>query len=226
MTCPNCSREMTQQILAGHLGSSVTLDLCVECHVFWFDLHESIQLTPASTLKLFRLIGEEASSERRALAAGAKCPRCGLTLKDVHDLQRTTKFQYRRCPREHGRLTTFFDFLREKNFIKPMSPEQIAELRRNIDTVNCSNCGAAIDLTRDTACGHCGSALSVLDANQAQTLVAELRAADRSGQPVDPTLPLRLEQARREVDVAFEQIDTESGVVETLQSLARWLNRT
>jgi hypothetical protein len=27
------------------------------------------------------------------------------------------------------------------------------------------------------------------------------------------------------VDVAFEQIDTESGVIETLKSLARWLNR-
>ena len=217
---------MTEQSLAGHLGTSVTIDVCLSCHLFWFDARESLQLTPASTLRLFRLIGEESSRERRALVAKPKCPRCDLSLKLVHDLQRTTKFQYRRCPREHGRLITFFDFLREKNFIKPMSPEQLEDLRRNIDTVNCSNCGAAIDITRDTACGHCGSALSVFDANQAQTLVAELRAADRSGQPVDPALPLKLEQARREVDVAFEQIDTESGVVETLQSLARWLNRT
>ncbi len=226
---------MTQAILAGHMGSSVTVDMCVGCQVFWFDARESIQLTPASTLKLFRLIGEGATPERRALTAAAKCPRCNLTLKSVHDLQRTTRFQYRRCPREHGRLITFFDFLREKNFLRPMTPAQVEDLRKHVGQVNCSNCGASIDLNLASACGHCGSALSMLDTNQAEKLVAELRAADRSGQPVDPALPLRLEQAKRETARAFERLEdgadwytdvSSSGlVVAGLQSLARLLRR-
>jgi len=226
---------MMQQVLAGHHGTSVTVDACLACHVFWFDARESIQLSPASTLRLFRLIGEESSAEQRALTPAAKCPRCDLTLKPVHDIQRTTRFQYRRCPREHGRLITFFDFLREKNFLRPMSPDQIEELRRNIATVNCSNCGASIDLAKESTCPHCGSALSILDTDQAEKLVAELRAADRSGQPVDPTLPLKLEQARTEVARAFKGFEHEAGwydevmssnlVVAGLQSLTRWLKR-
>lgn len=233
MTCPNCAAPMMAHVLAGHHGSEVTLDVCLECQVFWFDAKESLQLTPASTLMLFRLIGEQTTGKRHSLTSTSACPRCGLRLKPVHDIQRATKFTYRRCPREHGRLITFFDFLREKNFIKPMSPAQIDELRRHVGTVNCSNCGASINLTKDSACTHCGSALSILDADRAGTLVAELRAADRSGQPVDPTLPLRLEQARREAARAFESEDpawfedvSSSGtVLAGLHALARWLGR-
>ncbi len=226
---------MTAQALAGHMGTSVTVDLCVTCQVFWFDARESLQLTPASTLRLFRLIGEASSTTRTALTTKAKCPRCELTLKSVHDIQRTTRFQYQRCPREHGRLITFVDFLREKNFLKPMTPAQIEELRRHVGAVNCSNCGASIDLAHESACGHCGSALSMLDTDQAGKLVAELRAADKSGQPVDPALPMRLEQAKREVTQAFDRLEDTPGwytdvsssglVIASLQSLARWLKR-
>ena len=101
-----------------------------------------------------------------------------------------------------------------------MSPEQVDELRRNIDAVNCSNCGAAIDLAKESICRHCGSALSVLDATQAEKLVAALRSADRSNQPVDPALPLRLEQVRRETAQAFERVDDEPGILATLQAVA------
>ncbi len=233
MTCPNCTAPMDAHVLAGHHGTEVTLDVCLSCQLFWFDAKESLQLTPASTLQLFRLIGEHTSGERQAVTSTSSCPRCGLRLKPVHDIQRNTKFSYRRCPREHGRLVTFFDFLREKNFIKPMSPAQIDELRRHVGAVNCSNCGASINLVKDSACTHCGSALSMLDADRAGTLVAELRAADRSSQPVDPTLPLRLEQARREAARAFESPDdawyaavADSGTVSAgLQALVRWMRR-
>jgi hypothetical protein len=233
MTCPNCGQPATELRLSGHVGTTVTIDVCQACQVFWFDTRESLQLSPAATLQLFRLIGNHEAGERRALSADARCPRCSLRLKPVHDQQRTTRFQYRRCPQEHGRLITYFDFLKEKNFIKPMSDVQVEQLRRHVASVNCSNCGASIDLLRHSACAHCGSALSMIDANQASVLVAELRAADRSGQPVDPALPLRLEQARREAARAFEQQDaswyedvSSSGTVMAgLHALARWLSR-
>jgi len=219
--------------LAGHVGTTVAIDVCQPCQVFWFDARESLQLSPAATLQLFRLIGDHQAGERRALSGDARCPRCSLRLKPVHDLQRRTRFQYRRCPQDHGRLITFFDFLKEKNFITPMSDAQVEQLRRHVASVNCSNCGASIDLLTSSACGHCGSALSMIDANQAGTLVAELQAADRSNQPVDPALPLRLEQARRETARAFEQQDaswyrdvsTSGTVMAGLQALARWLSR-
>ena len=226
---------MEAQTLNGYLGRTLAIDLCLACQVFWFDQHESLQLTPGSTLKLFRLIGEQAAAKRGPVAAAPDCPRCRAALVATHDKQRNTPFQYLRCDRGHGRLITFFDFLREKNFIRPLSPEQVEELRKNVQTVNCSNCGAAIDLTQSSKCDHCGSPLSMLDAQQTQQLVAELQKADQSGKPVAPTLPLQLEHAKSEVETAFASFERESewfsdvsrsGLVGAgLAALVRWLGQ-
>jgi hypothetical protein len=164
----------------------------------------------------------------------AKCPRCRARLRRTSDMQRRTRFEYLSCPHGHGRLTTFFDFLREKNFIRPLSAEQIAELRRNIQIVNCSNCGAPIDLAQGAACGHCGTPLSMLDMQQAEALVDQLRQATvRSTQPINPALPLEMARARREVEQTFAAVQsdeqwwrevTRSGLVAAgLSAVARWL---
>ena len=97
---------------------------------------------------------------------------------------------------------TFLEFLREKDFVRPLSAQQVDELRRNIQTVNCSNCGGPIDLARGSSCGHCGSPLSMLDMKQAEVLVAQLRRASEP-RSVNPSLPLELARARREVEEAF-----------------------
>ena len=101
-------------------------------------------------------------------------------------------------------MTAFFDFLKEKDFIRPLTPQQIADLRRNIKIVNCSNCGGPVDLAKGSACAHCGSPLSMLDMDQAERLVAQLRAADRGSKTVDPALPLALARARAETESAFK----------------------
>ena len=195
---------MVEQQLDAHHGRPIVIDLCHPCQAFWFDTHESPSLTPGSTLTLFRTIGENVARPTPSRADLAKCPRCRARLRRTHDMQRATRFEYLSCPHGHGRLTTFFDFLREKNFIRPLTSEQIGELRRNIQNVNCSNCGGPIDLTRGAACGHCGSPVSMLDMQQAETLVAQLREADdRATQPIDTALPLELARARREVEQAF-----------------------
>ena len=80
------------------------------------------------------------------LATRLQCARCDLRLIDTHDRQRDTPFRYWRCGRRHGRFITFFDFLREKDFVRPLTPAQVAELRAQVRSVNCSNCGAPIDL--------------------------------------------------------------------------------
>ena len=131
-------------------------------------------------------------------------------------MQRTTRFQYLRCPAGHGRLIGFLDFLREKDFIRPLSPAQIDTLRRNLQTVSCSSCGAPIDLARSSACEHCGAPLSMIDFEHASQLIAELQGASVAAAPaapsghapmIDPALPMRLAQARREVATSFAAFD-------------------
>jgi hypothetical protein len=225
---------MQEQRLDGHHGRPIVIDLCHPCQSFWFDARESLSLTPGSTLSLFRVIGENVACPTASRADLEKCPRCRARLRRTQDMQRATRFEYLSCPHGHGRFTTFFDFLREKNFIRPLTPEQIAELRRNIQIVNCSNCGGPIDLTHSAACGHCGSPVSMLDMKQAEALVEQLRKAElRTTQPVDPALPLEMARARREVEQAFAGLQgdelwwrdvTSSGLVAAgLGVVARWL---
>jgi hypothetical protein len=222
---------MQEHTLDGHVGRPVTIDVCLPCQSFWFDTHESVQLSPGGTLALFRLIGEHAGRRPFSNADVAKCPRCRARLRLTQDMQRATRFSYLRCPNDHGRLTTFFDFLREKDFIRPLTDEQLRELRQNVQSVNCSNCGAAVDVTRHAACGHCGSPLSMLDLKQAAALVAQLQKADaRERQPIDPALPLELLRARREVEASFPHdrgIDwSATDLVDAgIQTVARWLKR-
>jgi hypothetical protein len=213
---------MSSETLTSHLGASVTIDACLFCQAFWFDRRESLQLAPRSTLALFRLIGEEAGAGRPGPAAEgeatAACPHCGLRLRPTQDRQRNTTFRYLRCPADHGRFTTFYDFLREKDFIRPLSGEQLAELRRHVHTVNCSNCGAPIDLTTRSTCGHCGSALTMLDLGQAEELIRQLQQADRTAQPVDPALPLALQRARRDTSAAFDAFERDPNWYSTVSS--------
>src|SRR4029079_3515476 len=157
---------MEEATFDAHLGRRTAIDICHVCHSFWFDAHESLALTPGSTLKLFRIIGEKITRPERSERALDQCPRCKSRLRRTHDIQRNTKFEYLSCPHSHGRLTTFFDFLRETDFIRPLTPQQIAELRRNVGSVNCANCGAAVDLASGAACAHCGTPLSMLDVKQ------------------------------------------------------------
>jgi hypothetical protein len=231
---------MQDETFDAHLGRRVSIDICHACQSFWFDAHESATLTPGSTLTLFRIIGEKIHRPEPSNADLAKCPRCKSRLRRTHDIQRTTKFEYLSCPHAHGRLTTFFDFLREKDFIRPLTPHQIDELRRNVQSVNCANCGAPVDLTRGSACGHCGTALSMLDLKQAEKLVAQLqKAEDRAHQPIDPALPLELERVRRQTERTFAgfrdddlwvSVASSAGsdlnlVTAGLSLVARWLSR-
>jgi Zn-finger nucleic acid-binding protein len=228
---------MQEETFDGHLGRPVAIDICHACQSFWFDARESVSLTPGSTLALLRIIGEKIARPQRSNADVAKCPRCKGRLRRTHDMQRTTKFEYLGCPNGHGRFTTFFDFLREKDFIRPLTPQQITDLRRNVQAVNCANCGGPVDLTKGAACSHCGSPLSMLDMKQAEALVGQLqKAEDRAHRPVDPALPLELERVRRETersfaglrgdDLWFRDVASTDLVGAGLSIVARWFKGT
>src|SRR5256712_13850809 len=149
-----------------------------------------------------RLSGETSSPGRMPPAEILRCPRCGARLLLTHDLQGTTKFSYWRCGNEHGRFIGFLDFLREKKFVRTLSPIEINELRQKIETVNCSNCGASINLATDSICAHCGSPISILDMKQPQQMLNQLKQAAEP-RPIDPSLPLELARAKRETEHLF-----------------------
>lgn len=227
---------MQEETLEAHLGRSTTVDICHACQSFWFDARESVSLTPGSTLALFRIIGEQIRRPAHPRHELARCPRCQGRLRATSDMQRTTRFTYLNCPNGHGRLITFFDFLREKDFIRPLTPRQIDALRGSLDTVNCANCGAPVSVAAGAACGHCRSPLSMLDLRQAEALVARLRNADdRTTQPINPALPLELLRARRDAERAFadlahddvwsRDVSSTSLVGAGLAAVARWFTR-
>jgi hypothetical protein len=211
---------MMSMTLDAHMGRSVTIDLCTGCQAFWFDKYESLQLSPNSTLKLMKFIGEHSVSSKAPFPQTLKCPRCEAQLLLTKDLQGSTRFSYWRCKSDHGRFTRFFEFLREKQFIRVLSPKEIVELRKNIQILNCSNCGAPIDLASGSACKHCGSPVSMLDMKQPQEMLNQLRGAAET----QPAVPVQ-----RPVDVSFtsEEFRLSHNLVEAgLTAFARWLTKS
>ena len=126
--------------------------------------------------------------------------------------------------REQDFLKSLVDVLpQEKNFIRTLSAREVNELRKSMQSVNCSNCGAPIDLAGTSACPHCGSAISMLDMKQGEQLLAQLKRAADGVRPIEPA-PL-LEFAESHPDW---QNDIHSyGLVQAgLSALARWLEKS
>lgn len=212
MLCPGCKTVMQRLTLDAVLGAKLDVDVCTQCRAFWFEPFETLHLTPASTLRLFSLIAEGAGNSG-AFPTTSHCPHCGAQLRLTHDRQRNTPFTYYRCDAGHGRFTPFVDFLREKDFIKPLSPQQLTELRQSVQTIHCGNCGAPIDLTRDSTCSHCGAALSMLDLSK----VTRLPAAP------SPTRPSHFNDADISALFAYEDPRELSLIDLGLRAVAKWL---
>jgi endogenous inhibitor of DNA gyrase (YacG/DUF329 family) len=164
----------------------VTIDLCGDCQALWFDAFESAQLTPGATLELFRVVHATTPGTRRALPADLPCPRCETTLALTHDLQHATRFAYYRCRYGHGRFTPFFQFLREKNFIRPLDPAELARLKESIRTIRCASCGAPVDIERSTACPYCQAPIVALDPAAVDKALRELDTAEQKRLAPDP----------------------------------------
>jgi endogenous inhibitor of DNA gyrase (YacG/DUF329 family) len=222
---------MTDWTLGGRLGARLTINVCTPCHSFWFDQHKDLQLSPGSTLELMKYIGEHSSSPKPALSPVLRCPRCGTGLTLAHNMARNVRFTYWQCPNQHGHFIGFFEFLKEKNFIHPLSPGEIQHLRESVQTVNCSSCGASIDLQANSVCPYCHSPIAILDLKQQQQMLAQLKQAAEP-KPADPTLPMKLALAKAETSAVFQEHDDQwwedarSGdlVQAGLNAVARWLS--
>ncbi len=114
------------------------------------------------------------------------------------------RFIYWGCEKDRGRFIGFFDFLKEKNFIHALSPQEIQQLKQNVLSVNCCNCGAAIDLQTNSVCPYCHSPISMLDMKQQQQMLTQLKEA-AAPRPVDAALPLKLALATEQTSALFKR---------------------
>jgi hypothetical protein len=184
LACPSCAKPMEPHRFARHVHGEVIIDVCWRCHAIWFDQYESAQLSPESVIALFRRIHEHRAQPPGGLADHMRCPRCTRSLELVHDMQRHNRLRYHRCPDGHGRITSFMQFLREKEFVRSLSTAEIASLKASVGQVRCSSCGAVVDLSRDAACRYCRSALAVIDAEAVEKALASLtNAAQKQANP-------------------------------------------
>ena len=186
-TCPSCSGHMQSRTFPRTSYGDVQVDLCTACWVIWFDKGESGQLSATAVIELFRDIHALPQGERRPTSSLAACPRCSKRLVLTHDVVRTSKLAYFRCPDDHGRLTPFYQFLREKQFIRDLHGPELSALRARVQQIQCSNCGAAVSLADSGACEYCGSPIAILDQDAVEKALRELDArARQQSAGVDP----------------------------------------
>jgi hypothetical protein len=67
--------------------------------------------------------------------------------------------------------------LREKNFIRQVSPADLDKLKKLVRIIRCSSCGAPVDLATQTACAYCRAPITVLDPEAVARTLRELDAA-------------------------------------------------
>jgi len=156
-------------------------------------------------LSLFQYVGSATRPAPTPLASRFNCARCQNALDFTRDLQRTTPFTYWRCSLGHGRLISFNQFLREKNFIRTPSPAELARLRATVKQISCSQCGGPIDLAADSACGHCGAPIALVDPDSVAKAIQELTSPRSGGQPSADANATRQALSDAQIDALFDQ---------------------
>ncbi len=160
--CGNCGAAMRDLQLAGHYGSTVTIDICQDCDLVWFDDVETARLSGPGMLDL---IGEMASAQRlphRTLNATIACPRCAGPVRSVHNRSRWGASKQLACLKRHGAYQSFAQFLAEKGLTRPMSSADRARLLQRDGEIHCINCGAQIDADAKQ-CRWCESIPALVD---------------------------------------------------------------
>lgn len=157
----------------------VVLDLCFPCQGIWFDDFESVRITPGGIIELFKLIHAHRDGVRLPLRDPLHCPRCHEKLLHGLDVAKHGgKFNYHRCLQQHGRFTTFAQFMIEKGFVRQLNTAEIDALAAKVGIIRCNGCGAPVDIRKDHACGHCRSPITILDPAAVEQALARFQHAE------------------------------------------------
>jgi DNA-directed RNA polymerase subunit RPC12/RpoP len=169
---------MRTLVLARDPLSPLAIDTCDTCQALWLDANESQQLTPGALIEVFRAIATSHPHARAAYPSLLPCPRCTTPLTLTRDIRQTTRFTYYRCRYGHGRFTPYAQFLREKNFIRPLETAELMRLRATVSTVRCVSCGGPVALDRSAVCPYCGAPVMLLDPDAVTKALAALETAE------------------------------------------------
>lgn len=208
MNCPGCGHQATPEVYEGNYTPRVELDVCHHCNSLWFDGRESLALTPGATVKLFHSMYDRREQARQPHQALKACPRCQGELKETFDKRQTTQFTYFRCD-AHGRFITFFQFLREKGFVRQASPAELDDLKARVKVVQCSNCGAPVPLSQTSHCQHCQAPICFLGGEKLEGTLRDLSEKEDKRQRVDPLVSARLVMDQLSVGRFYQQLDRE-----------------
>ncbi len=178
---------MAAERYEGTYGRSLEIDVCHACNGLWFDGRESVLLTPGSTIRLFQSMYERAAAARATLVAAPGCPRCPERLVERSDQVKATRFSFLQCA-QHGRFITFFQWLREKNLVRSLSPVELLELKSRVKFVDCGNCGAPVSLETTSMCPHCQAPLSILAPDSIAETLKEMQEKELARTSVKPEL--------------------------------------
>ena len=188
--CPACAEPMRVLSIPYAPGRPMAVDSCEPCRGLWFDTGEHIRMSAEGTLALVRHLAAAPEAPRRRLPLTLACPVCGDRLGATYDLVGDTQYRYFRCPGKHGLFISVFDFLRSRGLLRGLSPVEAEALRRKVTTVNCSGCGAPVDLEGTRTCTYCQAPLSVIDTEHLKAAIAQLERDAEANRPTRRTRPV------------------------------------
>ena len=206
---------MRRLALAREPLCALALDACDDCQALWLDATESQQLTPGALIEVFRAIATSHPQARAAYPALLPCPHCTTPLSLTRDVRQTTRLTYYRCRYGHGRFTPYAQFLREKNFIRPLAAAEMTRLRASVSTVRCVSCGGPVVLDRAAVCSYCGAPVMLLDPDAVAKALAQLDSAEarRTEQkPLTGDAVIAIANVERELARNRREFDSELGI--------------
>lgn len=182
--CPSCKAPMAVHTFESVGAGQVELDLCYSCNGMWFDPQENLRLAPAAVAELFKLLHEHRDAAHTPLALKVNCPRCKSSLTHGFDVVSSGRYVTYRCPKRHGRFSAFSSFMIEKGFVRLLTRPEIDDIARRVAVINCTSCGAPVDIRKDHACPHCRSAFSLIDPAAVEKALHGYMTAARGSQGV------------------------------------------
>lgn len=194
--CPSCRRPMRPLVLVAHYGRQVEVDLCADCHMLWFDGHESVNLAGRGILELLRAVEATHGKAHQPLTGQMACPRCEARLQRSANLTALGPTAHHECPRGHGAAQSFSLYLAEKGFVRPLYRPEVEQLRSRPEQrqqFSCLNCGGRLDPRDRKACGYCASPVKVID------VLPLMRAVDRQTGQLAPGAATTAGLAHRQV---------------------------
>ncbi len=159
--CTSCKQPLKAVVLEGHYTAKVNVDLCMHCHLAWFDPLESVRLSGLGWVQLIRqMIASPAL--HAPLGRGLRCVRCASPLKAVRNLTRFGRTAAQECPQGHGHFQSFSLLLAERGLVRPIAAMDRKALREQGRALACLNCGAPAD-SASQECAYCDSPLVMVD---------------------------------------------------------------